>query len=103
MGVKLDPYTILNLKLVRRVPGIGENVYQQAVQIKNKAQQRLEAHRFPLDETISYVDVSRGTVDSFINLNDSGGGAIGIEFGYRAENGNIVHGLHIITGAAGLA
>jgi hypothetical protein len=49
------------------------------------------------------VTVSQGTVDSFINLEDDGGGAIGIEFGYRAENGKIVHGLHIITGAAGLA
>lgn len=103
MAVRLDPYKKLNTKLVRRVPGIRTAVYGHAQEIGTKAEARLAAHRRPFDATTSSVTVTRGTVDSFINLEDTGEGAIGIEFGYRAENGRIVHGLHIITGAAGLA
>lgn len=102
MGVYLIPWTPMN-RAVSHLHGVRGAVYEKAVAIKVKAEARLEAHRYPVDDTVSYVDVSRGTVDSFINLNDTGGGAAGIEFGYRAENGKIVHGLHIVTGAAGLA
>ena len=104
MGVKLYSWRRVN-KIVSNLPGVGTAVYEQAVTIGGKAERRLATHRHPFDDTMSSVDVTRGTggVDSFINLNDTGGGAVGIEFGYRAENGKIVHGLHIVTGAAGLA
>lgn len=102
MGVRMRPYKEVNLK-VSHLKGVVAAVYGQAEKIATKAEMRLADHRKPDDDTSSSIDVTRGTTDSFINLNDDGGGAIGIEFGYRAENGRIVHGLHIITGAAGLA
>lgn len=102
MGVTMNPWSDVN-RTVARLPGVKAAVYEEAVKIATKAEQRLSLHHRPDDDTSSSVDVSRGTVDSFINLNDDGGGAMGIEFGYRAENGRIVHGLHIVTGAAGLA
>jgi hypothetical protein len=102
MAVHMNSWTAVNTT-VARLPGVREAVFESANKIAAKAEQRLSAHRKPDDDTSSSIDVSRGTVDSFINLDDDGGGAMGIEFGYRAENGKIVHGLHIITGAAGLA
>jgi hypothetical protein len=100
----MRPWSEVNLK-VSNLKGVGNAVYDEATKIAAKAEVRLTAHRKPDDDTSSSIDVARGTkgVDSFIVLEDDGGGAIGIEFGYRAENGRIVHGLHIITGAAGLA
>ena len=102
MAVIMNGWTPIN-RTVSHLPGVRAAVYGEAVKIAAKAEQRLSAHRKPDDDTSSSVDVSRGTVDSFVNLDDDGGGAMGIEFGYRAENGRIVHGLHIVTGAAGLA
>ena len=102
MSVRMRPYREVNLK-VSHLKGVTNAVYGQAEKIAAKAEIRLAAHRLPGDDTVSSIDVTRGTVDSFVNLEDTGGGAIGIEFGYRAENGKIVHGLHIVTGAAGLA
>ena len=102
MSVQLNSWTAINTT-VSHLPGVRDAVHDKAVQIAGKAEQRLSLHRKPDDDTSSEVTVTQGTVDSFINLEDDGGGAIGIEFGYRAENGKIVHGLHIITGAAGLA
>ena len=95
-------YKLVNT-IVARLPGVVDAVHDNANAIAKKAEGRLMAHRYPGDYTTSSVDVSQGTVDSFINLDDNGGGAMAIEFGYRADNGTIVHGLHIVTGAAGLA
>ncbi len=102
--VKLNSWTSINTT-VSHLKGVGNAVYDKAEQIGTKAELRLAAHRDPTDDTVSKVEVRRGTqgVDSFITLEDTGEGAVAIEFGYRAENGKIVHGLHIITGAAGLA
>ena len=102
MAVIMNAWSDVN-RTVARLPGVRTAVFEEANKIAAKAEQRLSAHRKPDDDTSSSIDVSRGTVDSFINLDDDGGGAMGIEFGYRAENGRIVHGLHIVTGAAGLA
>lgn len=102
MAVHMNSWTAVNTT-VARLPGVINAVHDAAVDIAAKAEVRLAAHRFPGDATMSFIDISRGTVDSFVNLEDTGTGALGIEFGYRAENGRIVHGLHIITGAAGLA
>ena len=104
MSVRMRPYKEVNLK-VSNLKGVGNAVYDKAEQIGTKAELRLAAHRDPSDDTVSSIEVARGAkgVDSFISLEDTGAGAIGIEFGYRAENGKIVHGLHIVTGAAGLA
>lgn len=102
MAVIMRPWSEVNLK-VSHLPGVGAAVYEHAQKIAAKAEVNLAAHRYPGDDTMSFIDVTRGTVDSFVNLEDTGTGALGIEFGYRAKNGKIVHGLHIITGAAGLA
>ena len=102
MTVRLYSWTAINT-IVSHLDGVINSVHDNATKIAAKAEQRLSIHRKPDDDTSSTVTVTQGTVDSFINLDDDGGGAAGIEFGYRAENGRIVHGLHIITGAAGLA
>ncbi len=108
MGVSMKPWRTVNTIVANR-PGVGNAVYAKAQQIGAKAEGRLLLHdaEFPEDTTEASVTVTRGSkrVDSFISLEDTGGevAAMSIEFGYRAVNGRIVHGLHIVTGAAGLA
>jgi hypothetical protein len=58
-------------------------------------------HRYYKDNNAAEITMSRGDVDSFVNLEDPA--AIPIEFGWRTSKGKFVPGLHIITGAAGLA
>lgn len=87
---------------VAHLVGVIRAVHRQAEGIGDKAKARLETHRYYKDASESNIEVSQGDVDSFVSLVDEAAGAI--EFGHRHwRSGKIVHGLYIVTGAAGLA
>jgi hypothetical protein len=81
---------------VAHLSGVHRAVVARARAAEGTAAARLAAHKPGKDELIgpSYVDVSEGDVDAFLNLNDPGGAAAAIEFGRPG-----MQGLHIITGA----
>ena len=87
--------------MVAHLPGVIGAVYTNAKTIKIEAEQRLAMHRYYKDDNAAEIEVERGDVDSFVSLVDPG--AVPIEFGWRTPSGEIVPGLHIVTGAAGLA
>lgn len=87
--------------MVAHLPGVIDAVYDNAKTIKKEAEARLTMHRYYKDDNAAEVTMSRGDVDSFVSLEDPA--AIPIEFGWRTPKGKFVPGLHIITGAAGLA
>jgi len=94
--------------LISHLEGVKGAVYEQATEVRGKAEAKLARHR---DTGRAKVTLTRGQVDSFVNLDDPA--ALSIEFGHAQEiewqeNGDSsievrwVDGLHIITGAAGL-
>jgi hypothetical protein len=89
--------------LVAHLRGVTDAVYDNAKTIKKEAESRLAMHRYYKDDNAAEVTMTRGDVDTFVNLEDAKGGAIAIEFGHRTAKGTHVPGKHIITGAAGLA
>jgi hypothetical protein len=101
MGVYLIPWTPMNYA-ISGLAGVRAAVKAKAMQIADDAEGRLSAHHYPVDTTEATISVTSGKVDSFVNLDDTGGGAMGIEFGHRTQDGHQVRGLHIITGAAGI-
>lgn len=90
--------------VVSHLPGVKAAVYFEARDIGARAEARLAMHKTTGNASIS---VTRGDVDSFVNLEDPA--ALSIEFGhwvggkYRRSTPKYVPGLYIITGAAGLA
>ena len=86
--------------MVAHLPGVIHSVYANARTIGAEAEQRLTMHRYYKDDNAAEIEVERGDVDSFVSLIDPG--AVPIEFGWRTPAGEIVPGLHIVTGAAGL-
>ena len=87
--------------LVAHLPGVIDSVHDNAKTIKREAEARLAMHRYYKDNNAAEITMTRGDVDTFVNLEDPA--AIPIEFGWRTPKGKFVPGLHIITGAAGLA
>lgn len=83
-------------ELVAHLPGVHRAVVARARAAEGGAAARLAAHKPGTDLAIgpSYVDVTTGEVDAFLNLVDPGGAAAAIEFGRPGADG-----LHIITGA----
>lgn len=81
---------------VAHLSGVHRAVVARAKAAEGGAAARLAAHKPGKDALIgpSYVDVSEGDTDAFLNLNDPGGAAAAIEFGRPG-----MQGLHIITGA----
>lgn len=86
---------------VAHLPGVHAAVVARARQAEGVAQARLASHKPGLDRIIgpTYVDVTTGDVDAFLNLNDPGGAAAAIEFGRSGGPSGPMDGLHIITGA----
>lgn len=93
MAVEIDPECD---DRVAHLPGVHRAVVARARAAEGGAAARLAAHKPGQDAYIgpSYVDVTEGDVDAFLNLNDPGGAAAAIEFGRPG-----MQGLHIITGA----
>jgi hypothetical protein len=81
---------------VAHLSGVHAAVVARAREAEAVAAARLAQHKPGRDRLIgpSYVDVTTGDVDAFLNLNDPGGAAAAIEFGRPG-----MQGLHIITGA----
>lgn len=85
-------------KIVSHLEGVGLAVHETAREIGGKAESRLATHR---DTGAAEIEVERGDVDSYVSLVDEA--AVSIEFGHKnAQTGRYVHGLYIVTGAAGL-
>lgn len=83
-----------NRKLVRGVPGIRESTLEGASEIVERAEPELQArhernnpHR-GLGESMSSLEVTRGTVDAFAALVDEDGGAMAIEHRLRILRGD---------------
>lgn len=87
--------------LVAHLPGVAGAVWAKGQAIGKTAQSRLEMHRFYGDDSQSEIEMERRYPDALVSLVDEAAGAI--EFGSRRPNGRFVHGLYIVTGAAGLA
>ncbi|ASR77126.1 tail completion or Neck1 protein [Mycobacterium phage MyraDee] len=91
--------------VVVEIPGVKDEVHDEAESGARKAKARLARHRY---QGQAKVTVTQGDVDSFINLEDPN--ALSIEFGHfvKGKFGNKdgtpkhVKGLYIITGGAGL-
>lgn len=82
---------------VAHLEGVSNAVHRRALQAQAVARAKLTARR---DTGASYIDVTRGSTDSFLNLNDPGGGAMAIEFGRSGTRGRGASpGVHAITGA----
>lgn len=88
-------------KTVAHLSGVHAAVVARARVAEAVAAARLAAHKPGKDRAIgpSYVNVTTGDVDAFLNLNDPGGAAGAIEFGRSGGRGGAMQGLHIITGA----
>ena len=84
------------------IDGVHETVVDYANASARRGKSRLAQHRHDGD---SKVTVTEGTVDAFVNLDDTAGqwAAAAIEFGHRAggTNGKFVPGLYIISKATG--
>lgn len=93
MAVWIDPDCN---KIVAHLGGVHGAVVARAHVAEGVAAARLAAHKPGRDRLIgpSYVSVTTGDVDAFLNLVDPGGAAAAIEFGRPGMDG-----LHIITGA----
>lgn len=102
MSVQLIGWTAMN-HVVSHIEGVKASVRAEAEEVHAKAEARLARHR---NTGAADVSVSQGDVDSFVNLDDPA--ALSIEFGhfvkgkYEDDTPKYVHGLYIITGAAGL-
>lgn len=84
-------------ELIAHIEGVGAYVNVVAQRGAAKARSILARHR---DTGASYIDVSRGDTDSFINLNDPGGNALAIEFGRTGTMGKgTSRGVHALQGA----
>ncbi|MCP3801852.1 DUF5403 family protein [Allokutzneria sp. A3M-2-11 16] len=77
--------------------GVRHALIEHAEGIAATARADLGQHRHGGDARITR---SRGTVDSFVSLEDPAAEAI--EFGHLAPDGTVVEGLHILTRAADL-
>jgi hypothetical protein len=103
MAVQLIGDKAMN-HVVSHIDGVRAAVYGEAVEIHGRAETRLAAHKH---SGRAKVTVTRGDVDSFVNLDDKA--AMSIEFGhmvkgkFEGKGQSYVPGLYIITGAAGLA
>jgi hypothetical protein len=85
-------------QIIKNEPGVVAAVALTADKIAVEADRRLEMHRY---EGEAKVTVSHGKTDSFVNLDDPA--ALSIEFGHIHNiTGRYVHGLYIVTGAAGI-
>ena len=93
-------------KIVAHTPGVRAEVYSAAQEIAAKAEQILLEHRDTTNKTDHEITISRGTVDSFVNL--EGPAPAAVEWGHFWDNGEIeaevtfVPGLYILHRAAGL-
>lgn len=100
--VKLIGWTAMN-RVISHEEGVKAAVHQRAATIAGKAEAKLLRHR---DTGAAKVTVTKGDVDSFVNLEDKA--ALSIEFGhwvrgkYETHEPKYVPGLYILTGAAGL-
>ncbi|OLT27746.1 hypothetical protein BJF83_17315 [Nocardiopsis sp. CNR-923] len=89
-------------RTVARLPGMGDAVHEHAEQIGDTARGLLAAHR---STGTARVTVTRGRVDSFVNLEDPN--ALSLEFGRAAgvsDSGRAygaMEGLYILHRAAG--
>lgn len=82
---------------VAHLDGVVGAVYAKAQEGAAKAQSILALHHHTGN---AHIDVTRGDVDSFVNLNDPGGNAMAIEFGRAGTRGRgTSQGVHAITGA----
>jgi hypothetical protein len=84
------------------IDGVHDAVVDYANASARRGKMRLARHRHDGD---SKVTVTEGSVDAFVNLDDTAGewAAAAIEFGHRAggTNGKFVPGLYIISKATG--
>lgn len=82
---------------VAHLAGVVAAVHAKALEGEGKAKGILAARR---DTGASYIDVTQGDTDSFLNLNDPGGNAMAIEFGRSGARGRgTSQGVFAITGA----
>jgi len=94
--------------IVSHIDGVVDSVSDEAKDIGRRAEARLARHRDLTNKTNHTVSVTHGAVDSFANL--EGPAPLSVEFGHWYDNKDeenpvrkYVHGLYILTGAAGLA
>lgn len=93
-------------KIVAHTPGVRAEVYSAAQDIAAEAETNLLAHRDTTNNTDHEITISRGTVDSFVNL--EGPAPAAVEFGHFHGTGSsentarFVPGLYILHRAAGL-
>lgn len=103
--VDLIPERSMNRR-ISHLPGVKAAVYAQAQEIAAQAEANLAVHRDTTNRTDHEVTVSRGRVDSFVNLEGPAPGAVEFGHWYTGNLGGkarFVPGLYIITKAAGLA
>lgn len=83
-------------KKISHMPGVRGAVYEVGKEIGQIAEGRLAPHR---KTGAAHIEVSRGTVDTFVSLVDEA--ALSIEFGHylgsqsRGLNRQFVRGLHL--------
>jgi hypothetical protein len=85
--------------IVAHLPGVRAAVYDTAQDGAAKARAILSAHRY---QGHSQITVTRGAVDSFVNLDDTRGqhAAAAIEYGRSGgENGPATQGVGALAGA----
>lgn len=87
-------------QVIAHLPGVIGAVHDKAKEGAARAEAILAAHR---DTGDSRITVTRGTVDSFINLDDSRGdrAAAAIEYGRSGGRGGATQGVHALGGAFG--
>ncbi len=95
------PMDAMNM-IISSIDGVHDAVVDHANASARRGKSRLAQHRHDGD---SKVTVTEGSVDAFVNLDDTAGewAAAAIEFGHRAggANGKYVPGLYIISKATG--
>lgn len=88
--------------IIAHLPGVIAAVAAEAVKGGARAKARKDATSYKLDKygkitnkgPHSFIEVTHGSVDSFVSLVDPGGAAAAIEFGSHGRPGK-----HYITGA----
>jgi hypothetical protein len=84
--------------VVAHLPGVRAALKAKAEEGKARASAILAAHHHG-PPPHSYITVTHGRVDSFVNLVDPGGAAAAIEFGRFTGGRGTTRGVGAITGA----
>jgi hypothetical protein len=101
MAVELIPQQQMN-KVISHLAGVRAAVYGKAKDGAEVASAILDFHHHSGHARIT---VTRGTVDAFVNLDDTRGqrAAAAIEFGRSGGKRGASQGIYAVTGAFGLA